>query len=121
VRRQLLTGAAAAAVLAGGVTGAHAAATKAPKPRVVKMYDNYYGPAKLTIKPGTKVTWKWPNDLGDSHDVKTRSVPKGAKKFKSPPYATQAKWSQTFTKTGKYKLYCTFHETEMTMTVVVKK
>jgi plastocyanin len=118
--RRIVTGAVAAAALAGGVTGAHAATSK-PKPKTVKVFDNYYGPAKLTVKPGTKVTWKWPSDIGDSHDVKTRSVPKGAKKFQSPPYAAQAKWSQVFKKPGKYKLYCTFHETEMTMTIIVKK
>ncbi len=121
MRRPLTLGAAVFVTAAGIGMGTHAEAARTPKPRVVKMYDNYYGPAKLTIKPGTKVTWKWPSDVGDSHDVKTKSVPKGAKKFKSPPYATQAKWSTTFKKAGRYKLYCTFHETEMTMTVVVKK
>lgn len=110
---------AGATALAAG-THAGAAASK-PKPRTVKMFDNYYGPAKLTVKPGTKLVFKWPSDVGDTHDVKTKSVPKGAKKFQSPPYAAEAKWSTTLKKTGKYKLYCTFHETEMTMTVVVKK
>jgi len=97
-------------------------AKKKPKPKTVRIFDNYYAPAKLTVKPGTKVTWKWPVDVGDNHDVATKSIPKKAKKFKSPPYAAgPAKWSQTFKQPGKYKLYCTFHETEMTMTITVKK
>lgn len=102
---------------------APAAKPKKPKPKTVKVFDNYYAPARLTVKPRTKVTWQWPVDVGDSHDVKTtKDIPKGAKKFQSPPYASgPAKWSQTFTRPGRYKLYCTFHETEMTMTIIVKK
>ncbi len=123
---------AGAGLLAGAVPAvagsapADAVATAAkkkrrPKPRAVKVRDNYYGPAKLKVRRNTKVTWKWPSDIGDTHDVKTRKVPRGAKKFQSPPYASGAKYSQTFKKPGTYKLYCTFHSTEMTMTVVVKK
>lgn len=117
-----LTALAVAGMLGGGVTAVAATtAKKRPKPRTVGVFDNYYAPAKLTIRPRTRVTWKWPVDVGDSHDVKTRKIPKGARKFASPPYAAEAKWSQTFTKPGRYQLYCTFHETEMTMTVIVKK
>jgi plastocyanin len=108
------------------VTGAADAAKSKKKPKklpakIVKIYDNYYAPAKLTVQPDQKVKWKWPVDIGDSHDVKTKSVPKGAKKFQSQPYAVGATYTQTFTKPGTYQLYCTFHPTEMTMTVVVKK
>jgi plastocyanin len=122
-----LTAAAAAGALGGGLTAVAdsapqaVAANKKPKPRTVDVFDNYYAPARLTIKAGTKVTWKWPVDVGDSHDVETRKVPKGARKFASPPYAAGAKWSRTFKKPGRYQLYCSFHETEMTMTITVKK
>jgi plastocyanin len=121
-----LAAAIAAAALGGGLTAAMSAdpapaAKKRPKPRTVEVFDNFYSPARLTVRPDTKVTWKWPADVGDSHDVKARKVPRGARKFASPPYAAEAKWSQTFRKPGTYRLYCTFHETEMTMTVVVRK
>ena len=111
--------AAAGAVLGGSAAAAPAA--KAPKPKRVNVYDNYYGPAALKVRPGTKVTWVWPSDVGDSHDVKLRKGPKGVKRFQSPPYAAGAKWSRTFKTAGRYQLYCTFHETEMTMTVTVTK
>ena len=114
-----------AAVAAGssvllGVGAVSAPAAKAPKPKKVGIVDNAYLPAVLKVKAGTKVNWVWP-DVGDNHDVKVRSAPKGAKKFQSPPYATGAKWSQTFKVPGKYQLYCTFHETEMSMTITVTK
>lgn len=130
VLRRTRLATAAAFIAAAGVGlathgGAQAAPAKAAKPKIVKMFDNYYSPAKLTLKAGQSVQWVWPADVGDSHDVKVTKAPKGAKKFKSPPYATAAKWprpkGQVFTKTGTYKLLCTFHETDMTMTITVKK
>jgi plastocyanin len=106
---------------AGTATKATAAATKVKK---VRIFDNYYSPAKLRIRSGTRVQWVWPSDVGDTHDVKLRKGPKGVKKFQSPPFAAEAKWPRkpmTFKKAGTYRLYCTFHETEMTMTIVVKR
>jgi plastocyanin len=116
---------AATAVLAIGIAGVAAQPVAAgPTVKKVQMYDNYYAPARLTIRSGTAVQWVWPADVGDSHDVKVRKAPSGAKRFKSPPYAAAAKWPRpprVFKQAGTYKLYCTFHETEMTMTIVVKK
>jgi plastocyanin len=118
-----LTAVAAVAVVGGALAAPPGvgAAKKRPKPRTVDVGDNFFAPAKLTVRPGTKVTWKWPTDVGDSHDVKTAKVPKGAKRFASPPYAVGARFARTFTKAGRYKLYCTFHATEMTMTITVRK
>lgn len=130
--RLVLVAAAAAATGTGLVThgdGAQAApAAKRLKLKKVLMFDNYYSPAKLTVKVGQRVQWVWPSDVGDTHDVKVKKGPKGAKKFTSPHFATGAKWprpkadqAKLFRKPGKYQLYCTYHETEMTMTVTVKK
>ncbi|WP_354700152.1 hypothetical protein DSM112329_00416 [Paraconexibacter sp. AEG42_29] len=139
--RTPLTGALAAVVAAGVLiptVAADGAAKKAkPVKKTVEMKDNYYSPAKLTITAGSTVTWKWPTDVGDSHDVKVEKKPSGAKftyvndagkkvtksTFQSPPFAAgPAKYAVTgFTKPGKYHLVCTFHETEMTMDITVKK
>lgn len=106
----------------GLVAGAGAATKhKPPKPKIVNIHDNYFDQAKVTVVPDQKVTWKWPADLGDTHDITSVKTPKGVKKFQSPPYAVGAKWSEKFTKPGTYTLECSFHPTEMTMTVVVKK
>jgi plastocyanin len=117
----LVAAAGGAALLAGGSPAPAGAGTPLKK---VKMFDNYYSPAKLTVRPGTRVQWVWPSDVGDSHDVKLKKAPSGVKRFQSPPFAAEAKWPQparTFKKPGTYKLFCSFHETEMTMTIVVKK
>ena len=121
MRKAVLSLAVAGAALAWG--GAADGATSL-KLKQVKMFDNYYSPAKLTVKVGQPVQWVWPSDVGDSHDVKVKKAPRGAKKFASPPFAAAAKWPRPpmkFKKAGTYKLFCTFHETEMTMTITVKK
>ena len=123
-RRAVRRGATTALVAGVAVLAPAAPVGAGPVVKKVKMFDNYYSPAKLTIRSGTAVQWVWPSDVGDSHDVKVSKAPAGVKKFKSPPYAAAAKWPRppkVFKKAGKYKLYCTFHETEMTMTIVVKK
>jgi plastocyanin len=111
---------AAAGVVLGGAAAA-APAAKAPKPKTVRVGDNFFAPAVLKVKPDTKVVWRWPSDVGDTHDVKLRKGPKGVKKFTSAPYAVGAKYAKRFEKPGRYDLYCTFHETEMTMTITVTK
>lgn len=129
------------ALIAGGAVASQvgtAGATSKKVKKTVTMTDNVYVPAKLTITPGSTVTWKTPVDIGDSHDVKLVKGPKGAKftyispdtgkkvtktKLQSPPYASgPAKFVVTgFTKPGKYHLICTFHQTEMQMNITVKK
>ena len=97
------------------------AVAAAPKPRSVQVADNYYLPAKLTVKPKTAVTWKWPSDVAiDVHDVKLKSAPKGVKKWQSEPASSGYRYKRTFKQPGTYKIVCTLHE-EMTMTITVKR
>ena len=104
------------------VVGAQAGSTNGrPQKKTVKIADNYYSPAKMTVNYGSTITWKWPADVGDSHDVALTKGPKGAKKFQSEVFATGASYRQKLTRPGVYKIYCTFHETEMTMTITVRK
>jgi plastocyanin len=130
-----------AAMTAAGVlvpVVADGATKRKPQKKTVTMNDNFYGPAKLTINAGSTVTWQWPVEVGDSHDVKLTKKPSGARftyvdedtgkkvtrtTFTSPPFAAgPAKFKVTgFTKPGKYHLICTFHETEMTMDITVRK
>lgn len=133
MKRILLLGAAALVLAAP----AQAGSTAKPQKKTVKMFDNYYGPSKLTITKGSTVTWKWPVEVGDSHDVKLTKKPSGAKftyttssgkkvtrsTFQSPPFAAGPASFKVvgFTKPGKYHLICTFHETEMQMDITVKK
>jgi plastocyanin len=116
IGRRILPVAAAVALL-----GAAPAVAAAPKPKTVQVADNYFQPAKLTLKPKTAVTWKWPSDVAiDVHDVKLKSAPKGVKKWQSEPASSGYRFKRTFTKPGTYKVICTLHE-EMKMTITVRK
>ena len=112
--------AAAVLALAGVALVAAPATAAAPKPKTVKIADNYYLPAKLTIKPDTKVAWRWPAEAGDVHDVKLKSAPKGVRKFHSQPASASYSFKRTLEKPGRYKIVCTLHE-EMKMTITVRR
>lgn len=102
------------------VAAGPAAGAGKPQRKTVKIFDNYYAPAKLTVNNRSTITWKWPEDAGDSHDVKLESGPKGAKKFASDTAATSFSYKQKLSKAGTYRIVCTLHE-EMTMTIKVRR
>ena len=108
MRRLLLLIAAVALVAA-------AAPAQAGKVATVDLGTSYYAPAKLTVKKGEKVRFKWRPSF-DMHDVNVKS---GPQRFKSPLQASGT-WTRKFTKPGKYVLYCSQHG-DMGMTLVVKK
>jgi plastocyanin len=119
--RALLASLLGAIVLIGTV----APATGAPvRPRFYKsvlVRDNFYSPARLNVRAYTKVTWRWPNDSGDTHDVKLVSAPRGVVRFQSEAAAVGYSYPKLLVKTGTYRLICTFHETEMRQVIVVRR
>ena len=110
------------AVVAGALALALAGASAlgAPKPRTVKVGDDYYSPVKLTVKKGTKIKWSWLAGNADTHDVRLKSGPKGVKKFHSELAASDYSYSKKLTVPGTYKIYCSLHR-EMRETIVVKR
>jgi plastocyanin len=90
-----------------------------PQRKTVKVLDNYFQPVKLTVNRGSTITWKWPADVTDVHDVKLTSGPRGVKKFQSEPAASGYRYKRTLKKPGRYEIVCTLHE-EMTMTIRVR-
>jgi len=106
--------------IAGAALVAAPATAATPKPRTVKIADNYYLPAKLTVRPGTTIKWRWPAEAGDVHDVKLSSAPRGVKKFHSQPASASYTFKRTLEKPGRYKIICTLHE-EMKMTITVRR
>lgn len=106
------------AVAAAALVAAPATAS-APKPRKVVLADNYFLPAKLKVKKGTTIKWKWGPEAYDVHDVKLKSGPKGVKKFHSSPGTAGFSFKRTLKKPGVYKIVCTLHE-EMKMTIRVR-
>jgi plastocyanin len=117
---QCLAAAGAAAALAlVPVTAGAGAASKKPVKKTVKIFDNYYEPAKLTVPVDSTITWKWPTDTGDSHDVTLDKGPKGVKKFQSDVAVAEYSYKRKLTKQGKYHIICTLHD-EMTMDITVR-
>ena len=107
---------AAAPALAGTNAAGHT-----PQKKKVEVYDNYYGPKKLTVNPKSRITWQWSEDSADVHDVKLISAPKGFKKFQTEPGSAGYTYSKTLTQPGTYKFICTLHEEDnMRMTIVVR-
>ena len=78
----------------------------------VKIDNFSFGPATLTVAPGTTVTWVNHDDIPHTV-VSTDSV------FKSKVLDTDEKFSFTFTKAGTYPYFCSIHP-KMTASVVVK-
>jgi plastocyanin len=109
---------AGAAVVALGLTPAAQAAK--PVKKTIKVRDNFFAPAKLTVPVNSTLVWKWPTVAGDVHDVFSASKPKGFKRFHSEAAASDYSFKRKLTKAGKYLVVCTLHE-EMTMRVTVKK
>ena len=95
------------------LVGAFAVSALASSSKTVRVGDNYYGPKSLTVRRGTKVTWKWIGVL--KHNVVVRSGPSAF----SSKTQVRGTYSHTFTRKGTYKLVCTVHPS-MKMTVVVR-
>src|SRR5437764_1096719 len=96
------------AALAAAVAIPALAATK-----TVKIGDDFFKPTKVTVKAGTKVTWKWTGT--DPHNV---TVVKGPKKFHSRTQSKGTFSAIPHTK-GTYKIVCTIHA-GMAMTLKVR-
>ena len=106
-------------IAAALVAAAFPAAAFGSSSKKVQVGDDYYGPTKVTVKPGTTIKWSWLADNSNSHDVKLSSGPKGFKKFKSASAASDYTFSKKLTKKGTYKIVCTLHHT-MKMTITVR-
>jgi plastocyanin len=116
--RGALIGTVAAGSLALALAGAGGAFGSSSK--VVKVGDDYFSPAKVTVKKGTKVRWAWLDGNQDNHDVRLKSGPRGVKRFKSDLAASDYSFSKRLTVPGTYKIYCSLHAT-MRETIVVKR
>ena len=78
----------------------------------VKIDNFSFGPASLTVGPGTTVTWT-------NNDDVPHTVVSDDKRFKSKALDTDDKFSYTFTKPGTYNYFCSVHP-KMTAKIVVQ-
>lgn len=118
VRRLTVLFAAVVALTALATVPAQGAKKKAPS-KTVGVIDYAFTPAKLTVRPGTKIVWKWDKANSAPHDVSLKKGPKGVKRFTSPVYTAGISWSRTLTRRGAYSLVCTYH-VNMKQTITVK-
>ena len=88
--------------------------TAAIEPNTVTIDNFAFGPAAITVAPGTKVTWTNRDD--EPHTVVNAD---DAKLFKSGALDTGDSFSFTFDKPGTYRYFCSIHP-HMTGTIVVK-
>jgi plastocyanin len=104
----VVTALAVAALAAGAL-----ASQGAPAADAKVQIDQYaFLPQRITVKPGTTVTWT--NDDDAPHTIAS-----SAKVFKSRPLDTGDKFSFTFTTPGTYAYFCSVHP-QMTGTVTVE-
>ena len=82
--------------------------------RTVKIKDNFFSPGRVAVSKGATVTWKWAGV--NPHNVTTRRVPAGVRKFHSTT-KTSGTYSHRFTKPGLYLFVCTVHGFKMAINV----
>jgi plastocyanin len=105
-----------AIVALAAVPGLGGVASAAPT-TTVKLGDNFFKPARKTIRRGTKVRFKWVGR--NPHNVTKRKGPGG--RFKSRTTSRRGvNFVKRFTKRGTYKLICTIHPEEMRLTIKVR-
>jgi plastocyanin len=98
-------------------TGAALACVLAPLAaqtnEVAVVIDNFvFTPERLTVKPGTTVTWTNHDDIPHTVAAKDRA-------FKSKVMDTDEPFAFTFATPGEYTYFCSLHP-HMTATIVVE-
>ena len=88
--------------------------------RTVQVADDYFLPPRLTVRPRTRIVWRWLPENEATHDVKLRRGPTGVRRFQSDPATADFAFRRTLYKRGTYSIICTFHRTSMRQTIVVK-
>jgi plastocyanin len=87
--------------------------------RSVKVADDYFvrkgSVPTVTVKKGTKVTWRWAGK--EMHNV---AVTKGPVKFRSS-YKDSGTFSKTLRSTGTYTIVCSIHQPGMKMKLRVTR
>src|SRR4051812_38508919 len=81
---------------------ANTAATKR-----VSLKDDFFSPKRVNVTVGGKVRWSWRGS--DDHNIRFRSVPKGASK-KGAGTRNKGSFTRSFGKRGTYRYVCTIHE-----------
>jgi plastocyanin len=107
----------------------NASAGSAARGSTVRMQENHYTPANITIRAGQTVTWtnttQSPHTVVLSPEAATNpadvKMPKDAQPFDSGNIPPGGSFSHTFSVPGTYKYFCSLHEGDgMVGNVVVR-
>ena len=99
--------------LLGLLVGAAVMAAPLGAPDTELKIDNFtFVPQRVTIKPGTTVTWVNDDDI-------PHAIAATGKEFRSKVLDTNDKYSFTFTTVGTFEYFCSLHP-HMTGTIVVE-
>jgi plastocyanin len=101
-----------AAAMAASMVTLASAASEAPGAKTVKIDNFTFSPERITVAPGTTVTWLNEDDI-------PHTVASSAKLFKSKALDTDDSFSFTFTAPGTYEYFCSLHP-HMKGTIVVE-
>jgi plastocyanin len=107
MRKGILTAAVAAALLSLAPI-----APAAAEDTMVKIDNFTFAPQRITVRPGTTVTWLNEDDI--PHTVVSTTPA-----FRSKALDTDDKYSFTFTTPGSYEYFCSLHP-HMTGAIVVE-
>jgi len=77
----------------------------------VKVGDYYFKGKTVTIAPGAAVKWVWRAE--DTHNVRFKKVPKGAKKPKGCSLRSKGSCVRRLKAKGTYSYICSLHVPEM--------
>ena len=84
------------------------------------VYDSFFSPNTMNVKPGTTIKWVWAAGNSYTHDVMLDKAPTGVKHFMSDYAAGSYSFKRLLSKPGTYKFKCDLHE-GMAMKVVVRR
>src|SRR5690606_22572 len=99
---------------------AGAAAAGSTPSRTVEVGDNFLAPKRMTVDPGTRLVFRWPEGNFNRHDVALDSAPRGVRRWNSPVRTANYTYRRTLRKAGTYRIICTLHPTQMRLTVRVR-
>jgi plastocyanin len=113
--RVLTVGAVAVAATAAGTAGVASSRptfkTAAARTVGVTVGDNFFRPARLSVRTGTRVRWRWRGQ--DRHNVTAVS---GPQRFSSRTQQTGS-FTRTLRRRGRYRIVCTLHGQSMQIRV----
>jgi plastocyanin len=89
------------------------AATAAGTTKTTTVRDDFFVRSKLTIAKDTVVVWQW-KSTEDPHTVTDTKKRFGSKR------KVRGSYKHTFTKVGRYTVYCKVHPTTMRQKIVVE-